>query len=189
MQSQHTNEWAKYQTLSPVDKLAYFNKKEVTGINAFLDKDRDSLTFAISQPTIVDDIVGNLFFNPKEDEENDDSEPITKANAMKLFKLQEDELYLVIIKNSLRFNLAIEHVSVGLLFRQTAVVITQHRNLCKNSKLAGLNDHMVGQFVRMLLTVALQSMSTIMNQKHVWSFSLAADASSHMGVSLLNQRI
>ncbi|CAK9858864.1 unnamed protein product [Sphagnum jensenii] len=69
-------------------------------------------------PAIVYDIVGNPFFNPKEDEEDDDSEPITKANAMKLFKLQEDRLYLVIIKNSLRFNLAIEHVSVGLSFRQ-----------------------------------------------------------------------
>jgi len=90
MQSQHTNEWAKYQTLSLADKLAYFNKKEATGINAFLDKDCDSLTFAISQPTIVDDIIGNLFFNPKEDNEDNDSEPITKANAMKLFKLQED---------------------------------------------------------------------------------------------------
>jgi hypothetical protein len=143
----------------------------------------------MSQPAIVNDIVGNLFFNPKEDEEDDDSEPITTANAMKLFKLQEDESYLVIIKNSMRFNLAIEHVSVGLSFRQTATVITQHQNLCKNSKLAGLNDHMVGQFVRVLLPVALQSMSTIMNKKHVWAFSLAADASSHMGVSLLNQRI
>ncbi|CAK9197247.1 unnamed protein product [Sphagnum troendelagicum] len=125
------------------------------GINVFFDKDRDSLTFVISQPAIVDDTVGNLFFNPKEDEEDNDSEPITKANAMKLFKLQEDESYLVIIKNSLRFNFAIEHVSVGLSFRQTAIVITQHRNLCKNSKLAGLNDHMVGQFVRVLLAVAL----------------------------------
>jgi hypothetical protein len=48
MQSQHTDEWAKYQNLSPVHKLAYFNKKEATGINTFLDKDRDSLTFAIS---------------------------------------------------------------------------------------------------------------------------------------------
>ncbi|CAK9863102.1 unnamed protein product [Sphagnum jensenii] len=124
MQSQHTNEWAKYQTLFPADKLAYFNKKEVTGINAFLDKDRDNLTFAISQPAIVDDIVGNLFFNPKEDEEDDNSESITKANAMKLFKLQEDGSYLVIIKNSLRFNLTIEHLSVGLSFCQTTAIIT-----------------------------------------------------------------
>ncbi len=32
-------------------------------------------------------------------------------------------------------------------------------------------------------------MSTIMNQKHVWAFSLAVDANSHMGVSLFDQRI
>jgi hypothetical protein len=64
----------------------YFNK-EATGINAFLDKDRDNLTFVISQPAIVNDIVGNLFFNPEGDEEDDGSKPITKANAMKLFKL------------------------------------------------------------------------------------------------------
>jgi hypothetical protein len=32
-------------------------------------------------------------------------------------------------------------------------------------------------------------MSTIMNQKHVWAFSLAVAASSHIGVSLLDQRI
>jgi hypothetical protein len=47
MQSQHTDEWANYRTISPANELAYFNK-EATGINAFLDKDRDSLTFAIS---------------------------------------------------------------------------------------------------------------------------------------------
>jgi len=134
----------KYQTLSHADQLVYFNKKEATRINAFLDKDRDSLTFAISQPAIVDDIVGNMLFNPEEDKEDDNSEPITKANAMKLFKLQEDRSYLVIIKNSLCFNLAIEHVFVGLSFRQTAAIITHHQNLCKNSKLAGLNNHMVG---------------------------------------------
>ncbi|KAH9557222.1 hypothetical protein CY35_07G073700 [Sphagnum magellanicum] len=57
----------------PEYKLAYFNKKEATRINAFLDKDCDSVTFAILQPTIVDDIVENLFFNPKEDEEDDEA--------------------------------------------------------------------------------------------------------------------
>jgi hypothetical protein len=35
--------------------------------------------------------------------------------------------------------------------------------MCKNLKLAGLNDHMVGQFVQVLLVVTLQSMSTCRN--------------------------
>jgi hypothetical protein len=48
-----------------------------------------------------------------------------------------------------------EHVSIGLFFHQIGVVITQHRNMCKNSKLVGLNNHMVGQFVRVLLIITL----------------------------------
>ena len=96
---------------------------------------------------------------------------------------------MITIKNPLRFNLAIEHVSVGLSFRQTAAVITQDRNACKNPKLAGLNDHMVGQFVRVLLAVAMQAMAKVINHPLVWAFSLAADASTHLGVPLLDQRI
>jgi hypothetical protein len=78
-----------------------------------------------------------------------------KANAMKLFKPQEDGSYLVTIKNSLRFDLAIRHVSVGLSFRQTSKMIEQHRSATKNAKLNDLNDHMVGQFIRILLAVSL----------------------------------
>jgi hypothetical protein len=76
-------------------------EKKVSGIHNFLDKDKDSLQFVISRPTIVNDVVGDLFFHPEEDEEDDASEPIMKANAMKLFKPQEDGSYLVTIKNSL----------------------------------------------------------------------------------------
>jgi len=151
-----------------------------------LDKDKDSLQFVISRPTIVDDVVGDLFFHPEEDEEDYASEPITKANAMKLFKPQEDGSYLVTIKNFLRFNLAIWHVSVGLSFRQTSKVIEQHRSTTKNAKLNGLNNHMVGQFVCILLAVSLQIISDVLTDLAIWAFSLAADASTHLGVPLLD---
>ncbi len=72
--------------LSHQEKVAFFKKKEVSGIHNFLDKDKDSLQFIISRPTIVDDVVGDLFFHPEEDEEDYAFEPIMKANAMKLFK-------------------------------------------------------------------------------------------------------
>jgi hypothetical protein len=75
---------------------------------------------------------------------------------MKLFKLQEDGSYRVTIKNTLRFQLAIDHIKVGLSFIQTAAVITQHRNRYKNPKLAVLRDHMVGPFARVLVSVSLQ---------------------------------
>lgn len=59
-----------------------------------------------------------------EDKKDDDSKSITKLNAIKLFKLQEEISYLIIIQNSLSLNLTIEHLFVGLLFCQTVVVIT-----------------------------------------------------------------
>jgi hypothetical protein len=138
------------------------------------------------RPTIVNDVVGDLFFHPEEDEEDDASELITKANAMKLFKPQEDGSYLVTIKNSLRFDLAIRHVYIGLLFRQTSKVIEQHRSVTKNAKLNGLNNHMVGQFVRVLPAVSLQIISDVFTDPTVWAFSLATDASTHLGVPLLD---
>lgn len=69
---------------------------------------------------------GNFFFHLEEDEEDDDVILITKVNAMKLFSLQQDGSFIVNIKNSLSFNLVIEHVLVELSFRQKAVVMTQH---------------------------------------------------------------
>ncbi|KAH9244097.1 hypothetical protein BASA81_018528 [Batrachochytrium salamandrivorans] len=104
-----------------------------------------------------------VFFPSRGEQERQRTELIIKANTMKLFQLQEDGSYVVVIKNSLRFDLAIQHVSVGLSFRQTTTVMTQYQNACKIPKLAGINDHMVGQFVRILLAVGLQVMSDVIN--------------------------
>ncbi len=93
------------------------------------------------------------------------------------------------IKNSLRFDLAIQHVFVGLLFQQTSKVIKQHRLATKNAKLSGFNDHMVGQFIHVFLAVSLQIISNVLTNPAIWAFSLAADVSTHLGVPFLNQRI
>jgi hypothetical protein len=68
-------------------------------------------------------------------------------------------------------------------------VIEQHYSATKNAKLSGLNDHMVGQFVYVLLAVSLQIISDVLMDPTVWAFSLATDASTHLGVLLLDQRI
>jgi hypothetical protein len=66
-------------------------------------------------------------------------------------------------------------------------VIEQHRLATKNAKLSDLKDHMVGQFVRVLLVVSLlQIISDVLTDPAVWAFSLAADASTHLGVPLLD---
>jgi hypothetical protein len=47
-----------------------------------------------------------------------------KVNAMKLFVKQSDEsMYKVTIKNVTHFELAMDHVSTGMSFRQTAATI------------------------------------------------------------------
>jgi putative effector of murein hydrolase len=61
--------------------------------------------------------------------------------------------------------------------------------MTKNAKLSSLNDHMVGQFVRVLLAVSLQIIYDVFMDSAVWAFSLAADASTHLGVPLFDQRI
>jgi hypothetical protein len=125
--SQHTDNWANYHLLDLKSKRKYFDDKEVRGIHKFVDNAKDNLKFVIHRSNIVNSLIGELFFNPEQEEENDDSTPITKVNAMKLLiKIQEDGSYLVTIKKPLCFWLAIDHTFVGISFCQTATVITQH---------------------------------------------------------------
>jgi hypothetical protein len=208
LESVHAQDWIAYKALSPEQKRAFFNEKQRSGIHAYLDSTREFITFDIPNVAIVDELIGNLFFEPELDEDDEDTEPISKANALQLFRpifdRDEDDMedgaandeadrfvrrYAVAIANPLRFWLSIDHVKVGLSFRQAAAVITQHRNGTKNFKLMGISDHMVGQYVRVLLAVALQLVSNVLCNTSVWAFSLAGDASTHQGTPLLHQRI
>lgn len=85
LESQHSEDWNSYQLLSYQEKVSFFKTRDISGIHRYLDTDKYTLQFVISQSPIVDVVVGNLFFHPEEDEEDDVFQPITKANAMKLF--------------------------------------------------------------------------------------------------------
>jgi hypothetical protein len=146
---------------------------------------------------IVDDLIGTLYFHPEDDVEDGDVAPLSKANAMKLFKLDENTdgtttaatSYSVTIKNVMRFWLAIDHTSAGLLFRQTAAVIEPHRVRTKNPKLKGLHDHMVSQFVRVIVGSNLQTISHILSRRQMFVFSIAGDGSTHFDSSFFDIRI
>jgi hypothetical protein len=187
-ENQHRSERVEYQKLSATDKKAFFDKRKKGTIQEFVGKSVEALKFTICGP-IVEVLIGELFFHPAEDEEDEDSTPITKADAMQLFVKQDDGSYVVTIKNRLRFNLALDHTAVGLSFRQTSRVIDQHRHQTKNERLAGLNDHIVGQFVRILVVVNLNTISNVLSQPQVWAFSIAGDWSTHWGVSFFDVRI
>jgi hypothetical protein len=90
--------------------------KKIGGINAFLDKAKESIEFVI-KADIVEKLIGERFFHPEEDGEDEDVEPATNPTSLKFFKQQDDGTYLVSVMNPLRFWLTIDHTSVGLSFR------------------------------------------------------------------------
>ncbi len=88
-----------------------------------------------------------------------------------------------------RFELALDHTSIGLPFHQTFVVIDQHKEAFGNAKLVGLNDHIVSQYVHVGVAINLQRISNILSSPRVWSFVFATDRSTHRFVSYLDIRI
>jgi hypothetical protein len=83
-----------YKVLSPELKRAFFDEMQRSGIHAYLDSTKECITFDIPNVAIldipnvaiVDELIGNLFFKPELDEDEEESEPISKANALKLFR-------------------------------------------------------------------------------------------------------
>ncbi len=138
----------KYNELFIDDKKVYFNGKVkcVNMMHMYINTNQDAIHFTISLP-IIDVIIKELFYRDDDqilagvDEVNDEDEEdhhmnlewihkkaektiALKCNAMKLFKLNEDnEMYIVDIPNNTRFFLAIDYVGCGMLFRQTAATL------------------------------------------------------------------
>jgi hypothetical protein len=102
----------------------------------------DKLVFDINA-RIIDMIIGDLFFHDDEVLANADSEGNNdndvantiakkvakkakeKTNALKLVVKNENDpdWYEVVIPNGMRFELAMDHVSIGMSFRQAATAI------------------------------------------------------------------
>jgi hypothetical protein len=65
------------------------------------------------------------------------------------------------------FELAMDHVSVGMSFRQAAAAIQHTRDHTKTTTLSGMNDLIVGQYVRVLVGDNLQNISDLMGNLSV----------------------
>lgn len=89
------------------------------------------LTIPISKG-IVEVIIGDMFFKPELDEDDEEMELIIKTNALKLFHQQDDGSYVAKVSNKVLYNLTLQHMSVGLSFRQTSTVIGQHKDVFGN---------------------------------------------------------
>ena len=157
-----------------------------------MDLTSDTIQYTI-KALIVQAIIGELFFNTEaieahiDDEAEEDVASAAfhriaklakqKKYAMLLFKPAElaaegAASYTVTIKNSMRNHLVIDHVGAGISFNQTALAIGHSKNRAQRPKLAGINDLIVGKFVRVQVAVALQRIADILsNDDQVWAFS------------------
>ncbi len=62
---------------------------------------------------------------------------------MRLFD-QQDDGYIVTIKNVMCFELTMDHISIDMLFRQMTPAIQHTKDHTKTTKLTGMNDLIVG---------------------------------------------
>ena len=133
----HVGKWTENEAISFEDKKVYFNKRLEfkDTLFSFFDDANSAQTFTISVP-IVKVLIGELFFNSKD-------ETILAVTALVLFRRQKNDSYTATIKTPLRYQLAVQHTSAGLSFRQTATVIQQHQRLTMNAKLTGVTDSLV----------------------------------------------
>ncbi len=155
-------------------KKQYFNGriKATNTLHHHFDQDEDTYEFFICIE-IIDVIIGDLFFHDDKqfetiDADNGEQNPADavckkliekqneKKNAMKLF-CEEDNapVYMMNIKDILCFDLAMDYVGIDLLFRQTAIAIQKAKDRTKTMKVAHFNDCIVGQYMRILVVVAL----------------------------------
>ncbi|KAH8961769.1 hypothetical protein BDL97_05G065700 [Sphagnum fallax] len=174
-----------YQGRDVVEKQ-YFNGriKATNMLHHHFDLDKDTYEFFICTE-IVNVIINDLFFHNDEQLENIDANNgeqnladavrkklIEKQNekkyAMKLFCKEDNApIYTVTIKDILRFDLAMDYVSIGMLFRQTAATIQKAKDRTKTTKLAFLNDRIIGQYTHVLVVVALQQIVDILDDESV----------------------
>jgi hypothetical protein len=145
---QHAESRELYQASSTEEKKNLFlgKIKNVNTIHCHMDLATDTLTFTV-KAGIVESIIGN---------------------AMKLFEKNEEEPhYTARIKNIVRLELAIDHVSIGMSFRQVAGAIQHAKDRTKKSKLSGINDLIVGQYVRVLVATNLQMIADMLDDDMV----------------------
>jgi hypothetical protein len=146
---QHAESWELYQASSTEEKKNFFvgKIKNVNTIHRYMDLDTDTLTFTV-KASIVESIIGDLFFRDYEvmnDFGSDRDDDVVgaeakkaaqmikqKRNAMKLFEKNEEEpQYTATSKNIVRFELAIDHVSIGMSLRQEAGAIQYAKDRTK----------------------------------------------------------
>ncbi|CAK9202398.1 unnamed protein product [Sphagnum troendelagicum] len=193
IESQHHEKWSEYLALLPSEQLKFFDGivSRNNTLHRYIEIDGNELTLKMSN-VVVDTIIGELLFRPKDEMaslEHDDGEALDsnivehatrliklKCNALLQFKSNDeadDGLYVVVIKNIKRFQLIIKHT----------------RDVMSIEKLSGVSDHLVGQYVPVLVGVIMTKIGILLSSDDMWAFSITFDGSTHRGTVFFDVRI
>ena len=186
---QHSEAWQEYQALSQEEKKTYFVHDHVKVANTLaMHMDGESPYAFLINRDIVEVVVGDLLFDP-----DDDEEELTRERALALFKLQDAEgdaedkyAYSVIVKSSRLFRMAIKFIACGSTFRMTARLLHEVRTETGLGYLSGISEGKVSQFIRVAVAANLQKLCEILQD--VWAFSIALDAGHSAGTSYFDIR-
>ncbi|CAK9234378.1 unnamed protein product [Sphagnum troendelagicum] len=74
-------------------------------------------------------------------------------------------------------------------FRQISAAIRHTHDVTSIRKLSSVNDHLVGQYVRVLVSVTLTKIGVLLSSDDVWAFSITFDGSTHHGTTFFDVRI
>jgi len=74
-------------------------------------------------------------------------------------------------------------------FQQITAAIEHTRDVMSIGKLSGVSDHLVGQYVRVLVGVALTKIGVLLSSDNVWAFYIAFDGNTHRGTAFFDVHI
>lgn len=191
--NQHSTLWENYQSLSSEDKKLFFADvipvKE-TMHQYFSGKQVEKIY--LINAGIVTIIIGEMLWDPE------DFEGETHSKMLSAFvdcrdvteNLESDEVgndrFMVVIKNQVQFNLAVDYVSVGCSFRQASRLLLATKERTGLAAIGSCTDLHVAKYVRYICAINLQMLSELMMK--CWTFSIALDMSTHMSRSYLDIR-
>ncbi|EEY65122.1 uncharacterized protein PITG_16316 [Phytophthora infestans T30-4] len=139
------------------------------------------LPASVIEKRLVEEIVGDMFFNASEEEE------VSKDQAFSVFHCKEAGMYEIVIKNQRLYDLAIKFVACGASFRLASRMVQCTKEETKMTFYGGCSDNRVAGYVRAVIASNLQKIALMMRSS--WAYAIATDATAHQGTSYLDIRV
>jgi hypothetical protein len=97
--------------------------------------------------------------------------------------------FQVTIGKTMAFELITSYVAAGLSFRQACNVLQETHQRTGIYKLSGVRESDVEKYIRAIAVINLQKMSSLLQSKEWWAFSIAFDGTTKHGISFIGVRL